>query len=144
MATAVSTQQYHLTGSNGATWQAVDASGLHMTFTPGTTGTYLLSANADLWTANAGFNQDFGIYISGGAFSSPALVVWKESGGHAGTFSPNAAYAETVVSLQGSTTYTIWIAWKANMADGGSIYAGAGPLPGTAQFSPTRLTVIPT
>jgi hypothetical protein len=139
---AATNSQYNLAGSDGSTWQKMDASGLQLQLTPSGTGNYMLSANADLWTANAGFNQDIAIFISGGAYATPTMLVWKESGGFAGTYSPNAAYAETVVSLQASTPYTIWLAWKTNKPAGGAtIYAGAGPLTGGA-YSPTRLTVV--
>jgi hypothetical protein len=142
LASTSASAQYRLTGSNGAAWQAMDTGGLQMVFTPGTTGNYVVSANADLWTANAGFNQDIAIFISGGSFATPTLLGWKESGGYAGTYSPNAAYAETVVGLQSSTQYTIWLAWKTNVSAGGAtIFGGAGPLSGL--YSPTRLTVIP-
>ena len=79
--------------------------------------------------------------VSGGAYGTGGQVVaWKESGGFAGTFSPNAAFVQTVLPLAGSTTYTIRLVWKANHATSGTIYAaaGAGPPP---YFSPTRLTV---
>ena len=62
-----------------------------------------------------------------------------ESGGIAGTYSPNAAYAFGDVALVGGTTYTVWVAWKTNRAAPGvTIFAGAGPI-GSA-FSPTWLT----
>jgi hypothetical protein len=122
----------------------MDLTNLKLTYTPGTTANYVVSANVDLWTANAGYNQDVGLYISGGAFTTPTLLAWKESGGFAGTFSPNAAYLETLVNLQASTTYTIWIVWKTNKPAGGAtIFAAAGPLGGGLGFSPTRLTLIP-
>jgi hypothetical protein len=144
MASASSVQQYSLPNSDGAAWQSIDQNALKLTFTPGATAAYVVSGNADLWTAYAGFNQDLGVYISGGAFASPTLVAWKESGGFGGTFSPNAAYVETVVNLQASTPYAIWLVWKTNSpASGATIYAAAGPLPSGGSFSPTRLTVIP-
>jgi hypothetical protein len=64
-------------------------------------------------------------------------VGWKESGGFAGTFSPNAAFVQTVIPLKGATTYTVVLEWKANHATIGTIYAAAGAGPA---FSPTRLT----
>lgn len=66
------------------------------------------------------------------------LVAWKESGGFAGTQSPNAAFATTVLSLGVGSSYTVWVVWKANRPPAGVIYAGAGPM-GT-RFSPTWLT----
>ena len=143
MRTTVANSQEQLTSSDGATWSSLGPSTVTLLFTPGATAAYLVSANADLWTANAGYNQDFGIYISGGAFGAGTLLAWKESGGSAGTFSPNAAYVETSVTLQSSTAYNVWIVWKTNRPAGGaSIYAGAGPLSG-GSFSPTRLMIIP-
>ena len=80
-ATAVSTQQYSSVNSNGSTWAEMDPTNLA---TPaiaigsgGTVETVLVSGNADLWTANSGYNQDLGIFVSvnGGA---PTLVAWKE------------------------------------------------------------------
>jgi hypothetical protein len=98
----------------------------------------ILSGNSDLWTSSAGYNQDIGLWISGGSYGSGQVVAWKESGGFAGTFSPNAAYVHTVLPLQSGTTYTVKLVWKSNKADPGTIWAGAGPISGN--FSPTRLT----
>jgi hypothetical protein len=137
---ASSGSQYILTGSNGSTWQDIDASALSMTFTPVAAGTALLSANADLWTQNAGVNQDIGIFVSGGAFGSGQIVGWKESGGNAGTFSPNAAFAQTVAQFAAATPYVIKLQWKTNHATTGTIRAGAGLGP-APNFSPTRLTL---
>jgi len=135
--------QYHLTGSDGATWQNIDATNLSLMFTP-PAGTWLafVSGNADLWTANAGYNQDVGISMSGGTYPTTAgqPEAWKESGGFSGTFSPNAAFAQTALAVAGGTTYTANLQWKANKADAGSIYAGAGPI--STQFSPTTLSVV--
>ena len=100
---------------------------------------WVLSANADLFTATAGVNQDLGIFISGGAYGSGTLIAWKESGGYGGTFSPNAAFVQTVIPLAMGVTYTITLEWKANKATSGTIYAaaGSGPAP---NYSPTRVT----
>jgi hypothetical protein len=97
-----------------------------------------ISGNADLFTSNAGYNQDIGIWISGGSYGSGQVVAWKESGGFAGTFSPNAAYVQTVLPLASGVQYTIKLQWKTNQADPGTIWAGAGPIGG--KYSPTRLT----
>ena len=142
---APSTQQYLLHGSDGTTWEAMDTDLLADTFSPTTTGTAVLSANADLWTFNAGFNQDLGICLVPGS-NAPAtcptgdLLAWKESGGFAGTFSPNAAYVQAAAPVTSGTTYTAFVVWKANkaMPAGDTIAAGAGSSP---TFSPTRLTV---
>jgi hypothetical protein len=139
----VSTLQYSLPNSDGAGWTAIDNSALKATFAPGVTlYSYSFSGNVDLWTANAGFNQDIGIFISGGVYGAGTLVAWKESGGFAGTFSPNAAYVETTQHLQGGVSYTFWLAWKTNKPGGGStIFAAAGPLTPSV-FSPTRLAAV--
>ncbi len=130
------TTQPKLTGSNGSTWVDM-SSGLNIAFTPGTTGFAILGGNADLFTANAGFNQDIGIAVTGTGFPTSAgqPEAWKESGGFAGTFSPNAAFVQTVISVTGGQAYTARLVWKTNKADSGSIYAGAGPVAG--RFSET-------
>ena len=139
--TACSTQQYTLTGNNGSTWQDLDTSNLSVSFTPAASSMAVLSGNADLWTANAGYNQDLGLTVSGGLYPSTGgqPEAWKESGGFAGTFSPNAASVQTVIPVLSGVSYTVKLQWKANKADAGSIFAGAGPISGA--FSPTRLTV---
>ena len=124
----------------------VDQSALSLTVRPPRDAMVLVTGNADLWTANAGYNQDIGLWISGGDYGSGQVVAWKESGGFAGTFSPNAAFVQGVVTLKGPdlntgavTTYTLRLVWKTNrLAAGATIYAGAGPING--QYSPTRLT----
>jgi streptogramin lyase len=140
--TTQSTAQKRLTDSDGATWVDMDPAQLSLTFTPPADSYAILSGNADLWTSAAGYNQDLGISVSGGIY--PTLAgqpeAWKESGGYAGTFSPNAAFVQTVVLLKQGQPYTVTLVWKANVkALGATIWAGAGPI-GT-KFSPTRLTV---
>jgi outer membrane protein assembly factor BamB len=143
--TAVSTNQFHLANSDGATWTDLDSSSpsgafqpLSLSFTPGTSTSAVITGNADLWTAQAGFNQDLGIFVSGGAYGAGQIVAWKESGGFAGTFSPNAAFVHTVIPVAAATTYNVKLQWKANKnTSGATIYAAAGAGP---SFSPTRLT----
>ena len=118
-------------------WTPIDATALKVDVTTGAASLWILSANIDLWTANAGVNQDVGIFVSGGAYGTGTLVAWKESGGFAGTFSPNAAYVQTVIPLAAASTYTITLKWKANKSTTGTIYAAAGS---TGNFSPTRVT----
>jgi hypothetical protein len=66
-------------------------------------------------------------------------VAWKESGGFAGTFSPNAAFVESVYAMSAGSTYVFKLKWKTNTsAAGATIFAGAGPIGG--QYSPTSLT----
>jgi hypothetical protein len=133
---AVSTQQYSLANSDGNTWMDMDstsATPLRLTVTPSVNSVAILSGNSDLWTANPGYNQDIAIDVNG------TIAAWKESGGFAGTFSPNAAMVQTVFPMNAGTTYAVKLRWKTNKpASGSSIYAGAGPISG--QYSPTRLT----
>ncbi len=143
---APATHQYLLNGSDGTTWQAMDNALLADTFIPANSGPAVLSANADLWTFNAGYNQDIGICLVPGATAQDTcpngdLIAWKESGGFAGTFSPNAAYVQTTTPVVSGTTYTAFVVWKANkfMPTGDILAAGAGSDP---NFSPSRLTVI--
>jgi len=146
-ATAVSTQQYLLTNSDGTTWQDLDATNLGLTVTPATGCLAVISGNADLWTTQPGYNQDIGIYIQeANATQYPGnIIAWKESGGFAGTFSPNAAFVQAVFPMNGGTTYHVKLRWKTNKTtnnSGETIVAGAGPWPSsTTRFSPTRLTV---
>jgi hypothetical protein len=136
--TAVSTKQYTQSGSDGATWQPIDTTNLSTTVIAGADGTAVLGANADLWTANAGYNQDLGIFVSdnGGA---DQLVAWKESGGFAGTYSPNAAFVQATFPMTSGHTYIFKLKWKTNInAPGVTIFAAAG---GPPPYSPTRLTV---
>src|SRR5207253_11173705 len=115
---------------------------LRLTFTPSADANAILSGNADLWTSLAGVNQDLGIFVSGGSYLSGTLVGWKESGGNAGTFSPNAAFVQTVTPVVAATAYTVTLEWKANHATTGTIRtaAGLGPAPTP---SPTPLTLHP-
>jgi hypothetical protein len=137
---AVSNYQYQLTGSDGIGWFDIDSTNLSLTITPPTDCVATLSGNADLWTVNAGYNQDLGIQLSWpGKTLPPSTMGWKESGGFAGTFSPNAAFVQTVVPLSGGVTYTAKLQWKTNKASPANavIEAAAGLSP---TFSPTRLT----
>lgn len=140
---AVSTKQYTLANSDGATWVDMDGASLALTIAPAFNCRAIISANSDLWTSTAGYNQDLGIFISGGSYGTGAVQAWKESGGYGGTYSPNAAFLETTQTLQTGSTYTIKLRWKANKnAAGATIWAGAGPIPaGSTTFSPTRLAV---
>jgi streptogramin lyase len=132
-----STNQNSLSNSNGATWQVLDAS-LNTHIGSGPDLNTIIGANADLFTANAGYNQDIGIFVSVDS-GVDVLLAWKESGGFAGTFSPNAAYVQTSYLMVAGHTYDFKVKWKTNKnAPGATIYAGAG---GPAPFSPTRLTI---
>jgi hypothetical protein len=143
----VMNKQYSLFASDGQTWVDMDAINLVQTITPQFNAQAVISVSTDLWTANSGFNQDIGIFISGGAYTTGTIVAWKESGGSAGTYSPNAAFVETTQPFVAGTAYTIKVRWKTNQPAGAAtIFAGAGPLgAGSAgggvagQISPTRL-----
>jgi hypothetical protein len=145
--TKVTNQQYSLVNSDGKTWVDMDVTNLNQAITTGFNALAVISVSADLWTANAGYNQDIGIFISGGQFTTGKIVAWKESGGSAGTFSPNAAFVETTQVLLKATAYVIKVRWKTNKpASGKTIFAGAGPLPTGSggggvdgEISPTRL-----
>jgi Fibronectin type III domain len=137
--TAPSQQQYQLPNSDGVTWQDIDATNLSLSVTPTVDTLAIVSGNVDLFTANAGYNQDIGIWMNPGT-ATAGIVAWKESGGFAGTFSPNAAAVQTFVSLTANTTYSVKLQWKTNRpALGKTIFAGAGPIGGL--YSPTRLSV---
>jgi hypothetical protein len=138
--TASSTKQYALSGSDGQAWNDVDPSLLRIASTPCVDKTAVISANADLFTSTRGVNQDLGVFVDVDGVPATAPAAWKESGGGNGTFSPNAAYVETVVPMPAGHTYTVRLKWKANAPTSGTIYAGAGPLPAMG-YSPTRLTI---
>jgi hypothetical protein len=151
--TAATATQYTLGGSDGSTWRRLDsgsgASGattLTLT-TPddGVTHSWNVVANADLWTASVGYNQDLGICMNQGTgigatcAAGATLVGWKESGGRLAAFAPNAALLQAGAQLLSNTTYTFTIVWKTNTsAPGATIYDAAGS-PGS--FSTTTLLV---
>ncbi len=131
-----STVQRSLGASDGTTWKPLDPP-VSVSLTPATDRTATWLANTDLWTAAAGINQDLGIEVTSSASATPVLVTWKESGGLAGTFSPNAAYAQGRMAVTAGVTYTARLAWKANKAAGAGVMLGAGPIDG--KHSPTTL-----
>ena len=137
---AVAGQQYRLSGSDGSSWSDLDPSRLAVTVKPSVDSMAIITANADLWTASAGYNQDLGIAVAG---TDPnvypaGIVGWKESGGSA-AYAPNAATIEALLPVKAGSSYSIRLQWKINRpAAGVSIYAGAGSGPA---YSPTRLTV---
>lgn len=137
--TAVSTQQYRLAGSDGATFVDMDPSTLVLNITPIFDCIAIFTANSDLWTEVAGYNQNIGVFVSGGTYGSGQLIGWKESGGRSGTFSPNAAFLQAIASLSRGVSYVAKLRWKMNNAAPASIAiragAGLGPV-----FSPTRLS----
>jgi hypothetical protein len=137
----VSTLQYKLAKSDGSTWQEMDPSRLVTSFSPAQSEDAVISGNADLWTGNAGYNQDLGIFVSEDGGPSQ-LLAWTEAGGAAATFSPSAVSVQTVYPVVVGNTYVFSLGWKANWpAQGTAIFAGAGPIDGA--YSPTRLTVYP-
>jgi hypothetical protein len=145
------TQQYPLSGSDGKTWSQIGYGFPTVNVTPPADCLAVISGNADLWTDTAGYNQDLGLSVTGGIYPSvPGQPeAWKESGGFAGTFSPNAAFVQTVIPVKGGTRYNVTLVWKTNkptLVTPGSpppaIYAGAGPVPSASnRYSPTRITV---
>jgi hypothetical protein len=138
--TSVSTNQYSLSNNNGITWQEIDPL-LRVTVTPGANTDSIVGANVDLFTGQAGYNQDVAIFVTDNATPTiDTLLVWKESGGFAGVFSPNAAAAQAAYQMTSGHTYVFKLKWKANKnASGATIYAAAGP--GPAPWSHTRLIV---
>src|SRR5438105_10347151 len=125
--------------SDGVSWQPID-SALDVTVSPAAGTNSILGANADLFTAHAGYNQDLGIFVSDNG-AADQLVAWKESGGFAGTFSPNAAFTQATYAMQAGHTYVFRLKWKTNVnaPSAPTNYAGAEPIGGL--YSPTRLTV---
>jgi hypothetical protein len=127
-----------LLSSNGTTWQPMDAA-LTTTLNPSANSTALLGANADLFTDTSGYNQDIGLFVSVDG-TTPTLVAWKESGGFAGTYSPNAAYVKEIYPMTGGHTYNFSLYWKTNKnAPGVTIYASAGNGTSFPGRSPTSL-----
>jgi hypothetical protein len=122
---------------------------LVLSITPAFNCLAVISGSADLYTDTSGYNQDIGISVnpSGLSPANQNIVAWKESGGSAGTNSPNAAFVQAVFAMTRGTAYNVRLQWKANkaMAAGAHIRAGAGPFPASAgltSVSPTRLTAI--
>jgi hypothetical protein len=141
---SISTAQYALANSDGANWSNLantPTTPLILSVTPTNNCTAIISGNADLWTTKAGYNQDIGIFVSP-SNATGNIVAWKESGGYAGTFSPNAAFVQATVSLSANTQYQIKLQWKTNKpSNGATIVIGAGPWPGgSGIYSPTTLT----
>ena len=138
METKITTQP-QLSASNGTAWSPL---GVAVTFQPTFNCIARCTANADLWTDVAGYNQDLGIFIQSGLFSNPpgTMISWKESGGFAGTFSPNAVYVDGIqAGLVAGTLYQVALYWKANRSmPSGKLWCGAGNGP---EYSPTRLIV---
>jgi hypothetical protein len=132
-----------LSNSDGATWQPMDAAtvlvgGAHSTVDC----VMILGANSDLWTEGNGYNQDLAIVqLTGSGPNDLQVLAWKESGGYAGAFSPNAAYVEAVVLIAANVQYNFALRWKQNKSGANTIHAGAGPWPKapppTPEYSPT-------
>lgn len=128
---ADSTSQHQLTASQNPTqWQPVDQY-LNLQITPGVSETWSLAGNADMWTTALGINQDLGILVSPACTgdASPTTLVWKESGGSAGTYSPDAVYVQDACAMSVGTSYTVTLEWRSNLPipAGQSIDIGAGP-----------------
>lgn len=135
-----STNQYTLPNSDGATWQQMDRGNLGFLMQPTATENVLLSASADLWTWNAGYNQDIGITVTSAPGYVPVLAGWTEVGGSGSAFSPNPATLQTVYPMTAGTLYEVDLVWKTNRpALRASISAGAGPLSGAFGYSMTQV-----
>lgn len=141
LVTAVTFAPYSLTAQQadvGSTWFEVDPR-LRVTITAPASGSIVLGASMDLWTAGVGYNQDLAVFRGTDCRALANLVTWKESGGFGGTLSPNAAFAEGVVSVAPGQAYNFTLCWKANrVAPLHTINGGAGTA--DTYFSPTRLT----
>jgi hypothetical protein len=144
-----SINQYNLPNSDGATWVPLDIA-LNTTVVAAADGNIVLGGNVDLFTGQAGFNQDVAIFVNDNAALTDTLVAWKESGGFAGVYSPNAAFVKATFPAVSGHTYIFKLKWKANKnASGATIYAAAGPGPSpwsqtslVAQFVPTSANTV--
>lgn len=130
--TAAVSHSLTLTRSDGKTWVDMDPKHLSISITPGVNCTALIIGNADLWSAQAGHNQELGISVNG------ALVAAKESAGLA-AHAPDAVLVQAVLPMTARTGYNIKLQWKAAATDTSPILAGAGA---GAAVSPTRLTML--
>ena len=104
---------------------------LATTFTAATSGPVLLTANADVFTATAGTNQDVGICLEQGTSvdrtcSNGIVEAWAENAG-ASLYKPIAALVQAEPIVSANTQYTAAVIWRA--PSGGTIYAGAGTGP---------------
>ncbi len=104
----------------------------------------ILGGNSDLWTEGFGYNQDLAIVDTSSA--TEHVLAWKESGGYAGAFSPNAAFVEAVVQISANVQYNFALRWKQNKPGPNTIHAGAGPWPkpvviGSSEYSPTAISI---
>jgi hypothetical protein len=129
---------YSLAGSDGSSWRLIDPTALALTFTPAADGSAVLSGSVDLWTEVAGYNEDLGLFISA-AGGAESLVAWKEGGGVAAGYSPNAVYVLATAPVTHGVSYSVRLKWKTNRpASGITVHAGAGTT--DSGFSPSRLT----
>jgi hypothetical protein len=101
----------------------------------------VITANVDLFTTTAGYNQDLGIYVtpmpSDCGNANP--VAWKEAGGYT-TYAPASTFVQAVCSLSAGTSYTVSLWWKTNIpAPGVTIYAGART---AAPYSPSEISAV--
>ena len=117
----------------------MDAGTFDLVQSPTRDVTAVLGGNADLWTSLSGYNQDLAIFVNDNN-TGDQLVAWKEAGGFAGTFSPNAAFVQANFPMLAGHTYHFKLKWKTNRGVSGTrVFAGAGPING--HFSPTSLTL---
>jgi len=139
--------QFVLTGGDGVTWRPMNVTtaggavaSVTLPFTAGADGIAAVTGNADLWTWDTQYNQDLAIRVTGGIYGTGQIVAWKESGGFAGPFSPNAALVEARIPVANGVAYVAELVWKANrpMPPAARISAAAGS---AGAYSPTTLTV---
>src|SRR5207302_5660379 len=119
VSSVVHSGSYHLDvqqPDRASTWYPVDAANLQIVnYRAPADGSLLLGANMDLWTTRPGYNQDVAIFSSVDCSNPANLVTCKESGGFAGTFSPNAAYGEGSVPVSKGQVYNFSLCWKATL-----------------------------
>lgn len=144
VASAVSSGATQFTTASSS-WAVMDSS-LNTTFTAATSGQALLTANADVFTARSGTNQDVGICVAPAASlsagcSNGTVVAWAENGG-APAYMPIAALVEAVYPVSANAQYTVGIVWRAS-GGGGTIYAGAGGGPYSASSTVAQISPSP-
>jgi hypothetical protein len=74
---ACSRGQYSQTNSNGSMWKDLDTTKLSLSFTRASSGWAIITGNADLWTANAGYNQGCSRPWTSTDPNRPTRLVWK-------------------------------------------------------------------
>ena len=141
-----SAASYTLNSANDGTNWVEFNSALRANLRPPRNAIGIAGGNIDLWTSQAGYNQDIGLFVcdaSAGSclnFGNFDLMAWKESGGFAGTYSPNAAFVQATWPLLAGHNYVFALGWKPNVSAPAAVIWGAAGT-GQTQFSTTTLTV---